>query len=700
MKLASVHREVEQSGTMQVAKATIKSSPKIFDFFANQTYANKPVAICRELVANAIDAHVAAGCPDRPVEVHMPTSLDPIFRVRDFGTGMSHEFVMGPFMAYTDGSTKDQSNDQIGGFGIGSKSPFAYCDQFTLRVVHQGVLSVYTMFKDEDGIPAIGLQGQKSTDEHNGVEVSFPVEDEDMNTFRDAAQTALQYFRPLPLVENGTLNPPEYTFQGNGWGLRNSAGPLGVIMGGVRYPVEISSLEYSLRGDSRLSPLLGYGIDLTLPIGACSVALSREALSYDKVTSQGIEAGLEAIIQDVVTTFATMFDNEPTLWAAKTRLYNESGMTNPYAQNARQKLLASNAKYKGKTLTTNISIVDMKGFELWHIEQKPHWGKTKSHKSSDWRSPSSLRLIIPGVVGHVIVDDLPRSPKSKTMKRIQEYVEKVGRDKGILCLRGSLGKELTSARIAAIVRLIGSPEIILTSTLPEPVTTAKQAKVLNVRPKVRMFTFNGRTTQGWPREEITNLTPGWAKQHAVQEIPYKDQPDKGILVVMNSFDLPVGFHQKMNTGLVAYDELLFVNKADADKLDGFDKFEDVFSKRLEAKLKTMTDAPERVALGINNNILSELFRFVKHTGIQYATLSRAQQNRPFGKIVKLYEDYVQHVGDDETKLQRFITPKNPARVDPEKLYKDFVSKQKDAWLLSTIISTNAADQISLFTRNI
>ncbi len=65
MQLEAVQRDVSSSGTMQVAKATIKATPKIFDMFANDTYANKPLAIMRELVANGIDAHAMAGCPQR-----------------------------------------------------------------------------------------------------------------------------------------------------------------------------------------------------------------------------------------------------------------------------------------------------------------------------------------------------------------------------------------------------------------------------------------------------------------------------------------------------------------------------------------------------------------------------------------------------------------------------------------------------------
>src|SRR5690349_5517289 len=134
MRLEAVNRKVEQSALMEVAQAQVKASRKIFDMFADQVYANKPVAIMRETVANGIDSHTAAGIPHRPVEVTLPTELDPMCVIKDFGIGMPHSFVMNEFMQYTNGSTKDSSDDQIGGFGIGSKAPLSYVDQFTLRV--------------------------------------------------------------------------------------------------------------------------------------------------------------------------------------------------------------------------------------------------------------------------------------------------------------------------------------------------------------------------------------------------------------------------------------------------------------------------------------------------------------------------------------------------------------------------------------
>jgi len=108
MLLQAEDRTVATSGVMQVARATIKTSPKIFNFFEKQTYSNVPRTICRELVANAVDSHVMAGKPELPAEVWLPTLLDPVFRVRDQGLGMNHDFVMNEFMCYADGSTKDQ----------------------------------------------------------------------------------------------------------------------------------------------------------------------------------------------------------------------------------------------------------------------------------------------------------------------------------------------------------------------------------------------------------------------------------------------------------------------------------------------------------------------------------------------------------------------------------------------------------------
>jgi hypothetical protein len=702
MQLETVRRDVSSSGTMQVAKATIKVTPKIFDMFANDTYANKPLAIMRELVANGIDAHVACG-QTRPVEVVLPTPFDPTCRIRDFGTGMAHDFVMGPFMAYTDGSTKDKSDDAIGGFGIGSKSPFAYVDQYTLRVVHEGVLSVYTMFKDEDGIPAVGLQAQTTTDEANGVEVAFPVEDADMDTFATAAQDALQFFLPLPIVTNGTLNGPDYTYVGKGWAMRPKAGELGVIMGGVRYPAAKASMAYDVRQDPRVGPLLDYGLDLTMPIGSCGVAMSREALSYTPKTSASIKAALEAVIDDVVATFANFFDNCATEWDAMKLLQKETAIgQGQYSRSGRAQLLLSNAKYKGQPLETGFRIGpetfrahgvfadDCKGWMLEPARSR----RSTTCPAPKWVALPELFTIEPGSIETVIIDDLPQSPKSKTVQRIREFIDSQPQVQRTLTLRGK-----DEHQVKMLLRMFREPtNFVLTSTMPEPAAKAKGVK--NARPKVRMFTFNGQNDR-FTHSTIRNLTPSTSKRDAVKEIPYPDQPATGTMVVMNSFDLPSDFYDKMKTTLVRYDELVFVNVADEPKLKAtFRQFNDVFAERLAKALAAYPELPQRLALAADSDMQSYVDYFDEIVGDRrYNDLPAAAQQRPFGRLFAAWKQYVQPLTNQQRLLSPFVKAELPVGINPKVLVAGIL-KQKEVCILLRRLRLGNADERALFFKHL
>src|SRR5688572_12306318 len=123
---------VHTSNVGQTQKASIKTSAKMFNFFSRQIYSDYYTAIWRELVANAIDGQKVNGSTARPV-VTVPSILEPYAKVRDFGCSMDHEFMMSKFMAFGDASTKETSDEFIGGFGIGSKAPLSYTDQYSIR---------------------------------------------------------------------------------------------------------------------------------------------------------------------------------------------------------------------------------------------------------------------------------------------------------------------------------------------------------------------------------------------------------------------------------------------------------------------------------------------------------------------------------------------------------------------------------------
>lgn len=432
MLLNIEHRNIETSNLQHVTRATIKATPKVFSFFSDMTYSNKILAILRELVANAIDAHTMAGY-DGPVEVYLPSNEDPTLRVVDHGTGMSHDFMCSNFMAFTDGSTKSGSNQQIGGFGIGSKSPFAYTDQFMIRSVHDGIASIYTVFKDEEGIPSIGTLNQSPTDEGDGVEVIVPIKPQDFQEFRTTAQSALCYFEPRPIVDGVEVTAPEYSSKGNGWAVRKQAGRIGVIMGGVRYEVPDHTVAHDLAR---------YGIDITLPIGTCAVALSRETLSMDTNTRAAIVTALDATIEEITESFGTMFDHYPSLWEAKIALANEV-----QGNWVRSGLVTRHAKYKGEPLQVN-SVFD--GY-CWKIQQKS--SRSVNIPPAKWEH--RVHFNPRGIYG-VIVDDADK----RNMARLRyKFTNEYGNGKKFLVVKNASDLEKLGNPPREIVYFTGQMDL-------------------------------------------------------------------------------------------------------------------------------------------------------------------------------------------------------------------------------------------------
>jgi sensor histidine kinase regulating citrate/malate metabolism len=80
-------------------------------------YSNTRLAVIREISANALDANTEANSK-RKIEIVLPSNMNPTFSVRDFGGGLSQEDVFGLYSKYGK-STKRESNNYIGAFGIG-----------------------------------------------------------------------------------------------------------------------------------------------------------------------------------------------------------------------------------------------------------------------------------------------------------------------------------------------------------------------------------------------------------------------------------------------------------------------------------------------------------------------------------------------------------------------------------------------------
>ena len=136
-------------------------------------YSDPIGSIVREVTSNCYDAHrekdlkVTGTIPitdeDDPKWFH-PTSKKPqiefqeenvllgvgnAFLFRDFGVGLSKKRVEEIYTLFGN-STKRDDNNQIGGFGIGAKSPFSYTDTFYIMSKHNGKTFSYMLYRGND----------------------------------------------------------------------------------------------------------------------------------------------------------------------------------------------------------------------------------------------------------------------------------------------------------------------------------------------------------------------------------------------------------------------------------------------------------------------------------------------------------------------------------------------------------------------
>lgn len=158
---------------------------KLFHMLSNSLYSNKQGSIIREIASNCHDAHVMAGRRDTPFVITAPTLEKPEIRFQDFGVGLTAEEAEQTILCYL-GSTKDNSDDFIGGWGIGSKSPFAYSKNYNVVVTKLGRQVEFAVWKDAAALPRNAVIRDEVVDAPNGVEIRIPVLTADVRKWRDA----------------------------------------------------------------------------------------------------------------------------------------------------------------------------------------------------------------------------------------------------------------------------------------------------------------------------------------------------------------------------------------------------------------------------------------------------------------------------------------------------------------------------------
>lgn len=182
--------------------ARMADSAAFFHILSASLYSNPLLAALREILCNADDAHKQAGISD-PINVKVTCDDDGdadawSVVVRDFGAGIPDSMMDEIYLVFGE-STKKDVEEATGGFGLGSKAPWAIVDQFFVTSHHEGVKTVYTLVKsdpDNDNKPSIQSLFSGPTDE-SGLEVRIPISS---NKSRDVINTigSLLYYGDMP----------------------------------------------------------------------------------------------------------------------------------------------------------------------------------------------------------------------------------------------------------------------------------------------------------------------------------------------------------------------------------------------------------------------------------------------------------------------------------------------------------------------
>lgn len=339
MKTVESDRFVTNSTDFKTKTFGIKSHnlSHIISIVRDQIYSDKILAVIREYSCNACDANVMNGQPTVPIIVTLPSKLSPEFKVRDFGGGLSEQEIEDIFISYGE-STKRNTNDAIGTLGIGSKSGFAYGDNFIVTSYNNGMKTVYDCILDKTNVGnCIELLSEPmGADDKEGIEITINVKKDDVEDFRKKAVNFFKYWTVKPELvgfDKETLAVKEKTvlFNGTNWTIygeeesrsyyHRSSESL-ALMGNIAYPINWDTVRLPKtttgENEAMMSYLKSCNLIIRFNIGDVQFAPSREALQYTDYTNEGIAKAMKVIMSEIEVVITDKFKNCKNLFEAKT----------------------------------------------------------------------------------------------------------------------------------------------------------------------------------------------------------------------------------------------------------------------------------------------------------------------------------------------------------------------------------------------
>jgi len=309
---------IESSANFEEKFFSIQDQSMIIDLMRTKLYSNPTAAVCREYACNALDSHREAGKVKMPIQISLPTNLSPNYKIKDFGVGISPDRMENVFIKYT-ASTKRNTNELIGGLGLGCKSAWSVSDSFSVETIFNGVKYSYLCYIDETKLGKLALLNTISTDECNGTEISIPVKNTDFQLFRQYTELACRHWDVKPIIKGA--DPIEWIeikkiIEGKNWGIANSSDyyrNAKLVIDGIEYPLELDALnKYA---NTKLIDAARGQFIMYFNTGELSLSANREQIYLDKQTQDKIKDRLndiqneiKAIVDAKINAFLNLWD--------------------------------------------------------------------------------------------------------------------------------------------------------------------------------------------------------------------------------------------------------------------------------------------------------------------------------------------------------------------------------------------------------
>lgn len=257
----------------------------VIEILRNRLYKHKVRTLVQEYISNGRDASREVGSK-KLIKIVAPTVFDPTFKVRDYGPGISPDRMKKVFVMYGS-STKRDSNNQTGGFGIGAKSAWSYTDSFTIVTYIDGVKRTYLAHTGVNNNGRLDFLGETATKEPNGTEIQIGVSKNDIKEFTLAIRRAIHFWTEeanvtgMDLVksdlERGLRVKDFEVISGNAVGDYNLGGwnrKVALAIDGILYPVDRDIYEKTLNTD-----IINGVLIVHVDVGIIDVSASREEIA-------------------------------------------------------------------------------------------------------------------------------------------------------------------------------------------------------------------------------------------------------------------------------------------------------------------------------------------------------------------------------------------------------------------------------------